>query len=64
MDVESHFTQVQLEATEILPTTDEEQKSMEALTNQLKEGIQAIACCQKRIKVAEAVWLDGSQSVP
>ena len=42
-----------MEAAKIQPTTEKEQKSLEALKNQLKEVIQAIACRQKRIKVAD-----------
>ena len=51
--VESRFTKAQVEAAKIQPTAEKEQKSLEALNNQRKEGIQAIACCQKRIKVAD-----------
>ena len=51
--VESHFIKAQVEAAKIQPTMEKEQKSLEALNNQLKERIQAIACRQKRIKVAD-----------
>lgn len=44
--IESQFTKAQVEATKINPAT-EEQKS------QPQENIQVIACCQRRIKVAD-----------
>ena len=53
VDIEGYFNKAQAEAGKIQPATEKEQKSMVALKNQLKEGIQAIACRQKRIKVAD-----------
>ena len=42
-----------MEAEKIQPATVKEQKSLDALKSQLKEGMRAIACRQKRIKVAD-----------
>ena len=52
-DIESHLNRVQGEAAKIHPPTEKERRSLEALKAQLQEGIQAIACRQKRIKVAD-----------
>ena len=51
-DIESHLNKAQGEAAKVHPPT-EERRSLEALKAQLQEGIQAIACRQKRIKVAD-----------
>lgn len=51
--IEGQFTKAQVEAAKIQPATEREQKSLDVLKNQLKEGIQAIAYRQKRIKVAD-----------
>ena len=61
-DIEGYFNKAQAEAGKIQPATEKEQKSMVALKNQLKEGIQAITCCQKRIKVADRQIMDGRWS--
>ena len=52
-DIESHLNKAQGEAAKIHPSTEKERRSLEALKAQLQEGIQAIACRQKRIKVAD-----------
>ena len=51
-DIKRHLNKTQGEAAKIHPPTEKE-RSLEVLKVQLQEGIQAIACRQKRIKVAD-----------
>lgn len=51
-EIKSHFSKAQVETAKIHPSMEKE-KSLEVLKNQLQEGIQMIACRQKRIKVAD-----------
>ena len=52
-EIKSHLNKVQGEAAKIHPPTEKERRSLEVLKAQLQEGIQAIACRQKRIKLAD-----------
>ena len=47
------MNKAQGEAAKIHPPAEKERRSLEVLKAQLQEGIQAIACQQKRIKVAD-----------